>query len=168
MKRGGATYREVTEATGVPKQTVSAWIHDPDGSRSRARKDSYRGECARCGAVLSGGNGRGPSAPRHCAVCAPDANRTWTRDGVIAKIRTWVDLYGRPPSAPEWDPTPSRIADGSITEAARERYHSGEWPSSNTVIGLFGTWNAAIEAAGFEPVTGARWIRERSRDRQAA
>jgi transposase-like protein len=50
----GHSYAQITARTGVPRATISAWQSDPDGSKARARKESYRGTCAECGAPTTG------------------------------------------------------------------------------------------------------------------
>lgn len=72
---------------------------------------------------------------RSHAECCPHCGQPtpWTQDMAIAAIRRWVREYERPPICNEWKKT------------------SSGYPSQVQVRRLFGTWNAAIEAAGFEP-----------------
>lgn len=58
----------------------------------------------------------------------------WTRERIVAAIQAWAEKNGRPPAADEWRVT-------------------GLWehPSQGTVLAKFGTWNAAVTAAGFAP-----------------
>jgi Homing endonuclease associated repeat len=56
----------------------------------------------------------------------------WPTSTVIARLRAWAEEHGRPPTLEEW-------------RRAGERN-----PSSATVRRIFGTWNAALVAAGFE------------------
>ena len=91
---------------------------------------------------------RGP----HCSQCGHEeatrsaaARRTrWDQQRVVAALRRWTRLEGRPPSAEAW--LGGRYAQGRW---AREY---PRWPSSGVVSGLFGSWNAAVAAAGL-PVT---------------
>jgi hypothetical protein len=57
----------------------------------------------------------------------------WPVNTVVARLRAWTDDHGRPPTLEEW------------------RRASARHPSSATVRRLFGTWNDALVAAGFEP-----------------
>lgn len=66
-----------------------------------------------------------------------------TRDDYIAAIQRWAREHGAPPTQRGW----ARAADG--------------YPSSTGVAYVFGSWNAAVAAAGFEP-------RGRGRPRVAA
>jgi hypothetical protein len=59
----------------------------------------------------------------------------WTRDLIVAAIKTYAAEQGRPPSADDW-----RHADPE-----RRR------PTTDAVMKAFGKWTAGIRAAGFEP-----------------
>lgn len=80
---------------------------------------------------------------------------TWTRENVIAAIRRWVECYGEPPRAADWNPSSARWC----AQTWRiERYRKGDpdtgapWPSLNAAKKPFGgSLNAALLAAGFEP-----------------
>lgn len=73
----------------------------------------------------------------------------WTREAITERIQSWVEFYGRPPSAMEWNPSDA-IARGRRDWADRY-YTDGCWPNSWTVQEGFGSWNAAIAAAGYTP-----------------
>ena len=61
--------------------------------------------------------------------------RVWTKDAIKTAIRQWVEIYGEPPTSKEWN--------GS---------RRPNWvPEVQTVRYYFGTWNGAIQAAGFAP-----------------
>jgi hypothetical protein len=60
--------------------------------------------------------------------------RLWTPERIIGAIRRFVAQHGRPPTS---------------TERACQEIPA--FPSVGVVCREFGTWNAAIEAAGFEP-----------------
>lgn len=181
LRAQGLLYREIAERMGISVSYAQDLVNDPDGSALRARKDTYRGTCKDCGAPTDGSNGR-VGAPVRCIECwARDAHETsvaW----LVAEIRHWADLYGRPPSAVDWniatmrrrnlrydrgDDVGGRFSDVRIAEAERRHREDGPWPAQKTVTHTFGSWNAAIEAAGFEPlVPGGRrdpeeWHRRR-------
>jgi transcriptional regulator with XRE-family HTH domain len=67
--------REIAEEMGVAISTVHDWLRDPDGSKLKARKLRYVGECIDCGAPTGGSEGRGPNAPKRCRRCAGRRNR---------------------------------------------------------------------------------------------
>lgn len=80
---------------------------------------------------------------------------TWTRESVIAAILRWVECYGEPPRAADWNPSSARWC---AQEWRIERYRKGDpetgapWPSLNAAKAPFGgSLNAALKAAGLEP-----------------
>jgi hypothetical protein len=112
----------------------------------RTVRDYLRaGSCVDCGTPVV--------VAERCPSCAarratrPHADRAQ----VLAAIRAWVEATGAPPRVEDWTPTadPER-------RWARE-YPS--WPSYMTVRTHFGTWPAAIAAAGYTP-RRVRWSRE--------
>lgn len=64
--------------------------------------------------------------------------RHWTRDEVIAAIFDWRYRHGGLPRAHDW------------------AHQTAETPSWQQVRRLFGSWNAAIAAAGYEPRRSSR------------
>jgi hypothetical protein len=112
-------------------------------SQGRARKwcshkcrcnTKYGGTCIDCGAPTNGKNGIG-KAPHRCQTCSTrrqQENARWTRETIVAAIQTWTQVHGTPPSARGW-----RTANGRPV------------PASSTVQAVFGSWSAALEAAGF-------------------
>jgi hypothetical protein len=73
--------------------------------------------------------------------------RTWDREGIVAALRDWTGLLGRPPRSYEW--TAGAGAARSPTPGCRIwRVGHPRWPSTPTVVRHFGSWNAALEAAG--------------------
>lgn len=139
----GYLNREIAAKLGISVSYVSELYVDPDGSKSKARKDGYRGTCEECGAPTSGCNGF--NAPKLCAKCAPLAAKIWTREAIIDAIQRWAAAHdGRPPRATDW------------VNADLKRHY----PASSSVYGptnVFGAWADAIEAAGFErPRVGKR------------
>jgi hypothetical protein len=67
---------------------------------------------------------------------------------VTAKFREWAELYGGPPAGPDWDPWRAR---NLHDEARARRFEVGDWPCTSSVYEVFGSWGAAMIAAGFEP-----------------
>jgi hypothetical protein len=69
-------------------------------------------------------------------------------EDVLDAIRRWTSRYGEPPATADWSPSRARRRG---QEWRAERYHGGDWPSVSTVVRRFGTFTAAVEAAGLEP-----------------
>jgi hypothetical protein len=70
-------------------------------------------------------------APQH-------RNKKWTQETVGEAIRSWATEHGRPPRSTDW----RHAADASAPGGAHPNYKAGRL--------LFGSWPAAVEAAGFE------------------
>lgn len=147
LRAAGRYYREIAAELGVGVSTIAGWFEDPDGSRLRARKDSYRGTCAGCGGPVSGH--AGPSTgPTVCLGCRPGYYVRWTKERIVQAMRDWAEEYGAQPTAMDWN---GAMARRFGHEAQARRYEDGDWPSAHTVQRVFGSWNAAIAAAGFAP-----------------
>lgn len=58
----------------------------------------------------------------------------WNRDLIVERVKAWVEIHGRPPTTSDWNAAES------------------EWPSDSTCYYHFGSFGAAIRAAGFEPI----------------
>jgi hypothetical protein len=69
-------------------------------------------------------------------------------DSILESIRAWVDRYGETPGMADWEPARAR-ASGQWWRVAR--FYAGDWPSITTVRHHFGSLNAAVREAGFEP-----------------
>lgn len=76
-----------------------------------------------------------PKPEERPAPTAPTGGRTkkWTRDAILDAFRRWHEIHGRRPSATEWMTT-----DGA------------DYPNTSAVAREFGSWSAAVTAAGFE------------------
>lgn len=152
----GLLLREIGERMGVAVQTVHDWLNDPNGTKLRARKDSYRGTCQYCGEPTMGGNGP-TKAPRQCTACFHERSRRWDAEIVLEAIRQFAARYGRPPVATDWNPAHARAVGRG--EVADRFYEDGCWPLFTYVQFHFGSWNAGIEAAGFAPVRPGHYRR---------
>lgn len=153
LHKSGLTWQEVADEMGISRSYAYDLVRDPDYSKVRARKSSYRGTCEECGGPTDGSNGRA-KAPRFCQGCVGDARAFWTKDTIVQAIQEYNSRFGRRPSAWDWSPALARArAHPERLAEIEERWQDGVWPSMTHVQGRFGSWNAAIEAAGFEPNT---------------
>lgn len=79
----------------------------------------------------------------------------YTHDEIIAAILRWADTHGEAPRQTDWNPAmlrryARRMAVKAVGHLGRiAEYDSGDWPSEQTVRKYFGSWNAALAAAGF-------------------
>lgn len=117
----------------------------------RCRKAQYARPCTDCGQAMSGDYGRSTKGPQRCPSCATAARTMWTRDTIVAAIHGWVARYGAIPAATDWNPSQAR-ARGLDWRA--DRFLEGVWPFQATVQKVFGSWSAAISAAGYQPREG--------------
>lgn len=62
------------------------------------------------------------------------APKFWTERAIVLALQLWAELYGSPPRMLDW-----------------RTQRRGAFPWDTTVVDTFGTWNAAVEAAGLEP-----------------
>lgn len=150
----GFLQREIADALGISRSYASELCIDPTGEAARARKDTYKDACVDCGAETSGSEGRRvePRCVRCAAVKSALTDRTkWTAAIIIARIQEWADLYGEPPSGTDWNPWSARNVLHDEDRARRFEDGLGHWPWFTLVVNRFGSFSAAIEAAGFAP-----------------
>lgn len=162
--------REIAERMGLALSTIDAYLNDPDGSKQKARKDGYRGTCKECGKPTDGSRGKG-KAPEYCLVCVMRRRKKWSRERIVAMIREWADIYGEPPHADDWNPHSVKARNTPHAPEIERRFRDGEWPHLTTVTRYFGSWNEAIEAAGFKgraqsPGPSPRVLPKRKRGRR--
>ncbi len=71
---------------------------------------------------------------------------------LLDAICRWTHLYGSAPARTDWDPSRARKrCDPDVAAAKLERYRARQWPSAATVRSRFGSFSAALDAAGVEP-----------------
>src|SRR5689334_1578546 len=80
----------------------------------------------------------------------------YTSDEIREAIRRWARRYGLPPTSTDWEPARARRM-GQPWRAAR--FEAGEWPTVRMVRGRFGSFNAAVRAAGLRPRTAPTRLR---------
>lgn len=151
--RGGRTFRSIAADEGVTHQRIIQIIQSEapgeyrDWQKARKDRTARKRACPVCG---------GPKSWHavKCSSChdyreALRDRTIWSRESIIACIRKWNEVYGRPPTAAEWNPAMSRNI--GRTDWTERFYADGCWPHYTTVQTRFGRWNLAIEAAGFTP-----------------
>lgn len=152
MRRDGRRYKDIAAEFGINTRTAFEWVNDPDGAKLAARKRSYAGVCIDCGTSTSGSEGvRSEPRCHQCAVVKAGFEKTvWTRDALVLAIQEWTAIYGDPPRTSDWCPWQARSM-GHESRARRFEDADGHWPSFTTVVEAFGSWNAAVSAAGLRP-----------------
>lgn len=114
----------------------------------RCRKAQYAVPCTDCGGPVDGTTPSMLSATPRCVPCRrkwQHDSRRWTPERVLAAIREFEAAFGRAPGANDFNASIRRVD----PDTAR-------FPPVSAVLREFGTWNAAIRAAGFEPFDHAR------------
>lgn len=151
----GLLQRQVAERLGVSVSYAGALLTDPDRSKEAARRDSYREPCPGCGKPMDGSNGRGPDAPRLCADCMAAAQhdeRYWTRERIVAAFQEFARRTGRGPATTDSTLTSPSVS-RKLTDERLEDGAAARWlvPHPAMVAREFGSWAAALEAAGLPP-----------------
>lgn len=148
LRNEGLMLKEIAQRMGCATSTVFQYIDDPDLEKLRARKKSYRGACVDCGTATDGTAGP-TKAPARCNRCNGAHSREMTRRWILESFREWETLFGAPPSAMDWNPAHAR-SQNLHYKADRYEATGRPWPSTTSVINIFGTWNAGRAAAGYE------------------
>lgn len=146
----GLTAREIGVRLGVKRSTAAAWVNDPDLTGQKQRRHRYAGTCADCGGPTDGSNGASKAATR-CATCAAARThdeRPWTPEAIVGSFRAYHERYGRSPTATDtWGFTPTgriRLSAERLAEIPAGHV----LPQPSAVRREFGSWRAALEAAG--------------------
>jgi len=93
------------------------------------------------------GSGKSAKA-QHCVVCAGRSRKVWTADLIIERMREFNQKYGSGPAATDFSPALARQRHDEFR--ARRFETDRRYPSTATVVAMFGSWNKAMEAAGLE------------------
>lgn len=139
----GLDARAIATRLAVSRFTVYSYLRDPPNEQNRRLKESYRGECARCGTATSGGDGPGHARP-HCPTCAAKT-RVWSPEQIVQALCDWRERSGtgRLPSSYELER--SVIGRQSDWRAALLEHH--RYPSPRSCRRRFGSYQAALAAA---------------------
>lgn len=142
--------------TFIAKSTIAKWCSD------YCRKQALYGSvCADCGGHVSY-SGRKPS--ERCLDCARAKANADARANLLGEIRRWARLYGVAPTSYDWNlpfvrwqqkaysegRSTGRLAAETVKTIERRHADAGPWPHVIQVQRIFGSWNAGIEAAGFD------------------
>lgn len=147
----GLTRREAGERMGLRRSALYDLINDPDRKKRGARRARYRKPCPQCGRLMDGTAGPN-SSPKLCGACYAaklKAERRWTPEAIVAALQAFAAAAGRTPSADDTRPTaPSvraRLVPARLAELDADL---PTLPQQSAVCREFGTWAAAIDAAG--------------------
>ncbi|MDQ3274644.1 MAG: hypothetical protein M3Q39_06325 [Actinomycetota bacterium] len=147
MRAEGLTWREIAARLGISKSLTQDYGSDATGAKALARK--LKGSCRDCGTPI-----RSDTRPRpeRCPGCW-NAHRTEaSKVRIVEAMRAWAERFGDPPTATDWNRGPSQRPLNRASAMRKDETEDEEWPSATSVVRVFGSWNAGISAAGFEPV----------------
>jgi hypothetical protein len=137
---------EIAARLGRKPATVRSYLYDPDASRARELKKSYRGSCEECGARTSGGDGPG-RAKALCARCRGLVSSKWSRERIEAALRAWRSRYGEPALSTDLSRNYAERYGGERLRRLEDGWEGGPWPSLSVVQYYFGTVAKANRAA---------------------
>jgi hypothetical protein len=145
----GLKVSEIAARLGRSPATVSAYLYDPDGAKTKHVKSTYRGVCRGCGEKTWGpGPGRSRTV---CARCNGRGTRKWENDRIEAALRAWNTMYGRPASSTDLSMTHATRAaerDGGVRlRRLQSGWEGGAWPPASVVQYHYGTVAEANIAA---------------------
>lgn len=175
LRSEGLTHAAVGRRLGISRTYAETLFSDPDGSRARARKESYAGTCETCGCATTGSYGRA-AAPSLCAACSrakQQGERFWTQASIVQRFQAFYNLTGRVPTTSESNVSHGaralRAAFAPERVAAVDAVPSDlRLPHPSMVSREFGGWREAVIAAGFTPLPVGRPPGARNRPKVTA
>ena len=143
------TITQIARLLGRAPATISAYLYDPDGAKTKRVKRHYRGVCQKCGASTWGA---GPSAAATlCARCNGAATRKWQPSQIEAALRAWRAMFGKPASSTDLSLTHARkaaVKDGGVRlRRPQAGWSGGPWPTASVVQYHYGTVELANRIA---------------------
>ena len=147
LRLEGLTFAEIGETLrlGSGNRTSRLWAKQATFEHAeevrRAREDIRHRERQQ----------RRVAAERRRRAIAEQRRRDFTRPAcqrIVLAMQQWAQLHGAPPSALDWH---SHYRARSARKSERYAATGRDWPTATNVVFRFGSWNAAMLAAGFEP-----------------
>jgi hypothetical protein len=141
----GLRIADIAERLGRSPASVRSYLHDPDGSKAKRLKDSYRGNCPRCGKPT---RGTGPTSNETlCATCNGRSSASWNRQKIEQALRAWNAMYGSPATSADLSMSYARKRAPHDNGARLQRLQAGwngrPWPSTSVIQHHYRTVRAA-------------------------
>jgi hypothetical protein len=76
---------------------------------------------------------------------------------VVVALRDWAEEFGEPPRIYEWSVSAARTVGAEDGRVKRWAAEHPRWPGSRPVVKYFGSWSAALSAAGLREEPLAPW-----------
>lgn len=99
--------------------------------------------------------------PPRDARSKSNRHKHWEDEDILDRVRLWALIVGKPPTLYAWSPYRTKQIIETQIGKLRTRvsahtelkalWEAGDWPSTSLVIDRFGSVNAALVMAGFEP-----------------
>jgi hypothetical protein len=137
---------DIATRLGRKPATVRSYLYDPDASKARELKKSYRGSCEGCGASTSGGDGPG-RAKALCPRCQGRAASKWSKERIKTALRAWRRRYGEPALSTDLSRNYAELYGGERLRRLEEGWEGHPWPPLSVVQYYFGTVAKANHAA---------------------
>jgi len=96
-------------------------------------------------ASRTGGGGRAGADALYRPMAHPGAPRRWDQETILDALRQWLVQTGQVPRRNDW--SGERAAEAGPAQRTWMAEHP-RWPSSSCVAAHFGSWSAALAAAG--------------------
>lgn len=153
--RRGFTGLEIARVMEVGRARAYELLGDPTQAKATKRKHRLYGACAVCEARVYN---NGSTPPKRCRACDARLKNERARQRMLAALWEWAERYGSPPTASDWRRAPStlRRLHPDRQRQILARHRDRHWPPASGVQNAFGSWNAALEAAGLEPLARGR------------
>lgn len=141
--------KEIAHRMGKAESTVANYLWDSDGSKQRARRDTYRGTCRYCGAATSAGDGKNRSRP-YCAQHKElGKSRTWTKETAREALLDFKRRNGFQPTTYDLELAKAKKRGG----AALKRLTARPYPRPGTLRRLWGSTAACFADVFGQPAT---------------
>jgi hypothetical protein len=149
----GLTVSEIAPLLDRTPATISAYLYDPDGEKTKRVRSRYRGVCRSCGASTWGA---GPGqAGELCARCNGRATRKWDNTTIESALRAWAAMFGKPATSTDLSlshATSTADRDGGVRlHRLQAGWEGRRWPPSSVVQYHYGSVANANQIAHAEP-----------------
>lgn len=161
LRAEGLIYKDIAARIGTSVSYAQELVTDPDGSGALARKARlYSFECSGCGkTIVANGTKELANRTGYCQPCLGARERGMSRRWILESMAEWEDRFGVPPTATDWNPQ-AAYAKSVAWKAQRLADTDRPWPSVSSVQAIFGSWNAALQAAGYDTFEPGYYGRE--------
>lgn len=154
----GLNVNEIAQRLDRAPTTISGYLYDPDGEKTKLARSRYRGVCRSCGASTWGsGPSRGGVL---CVRCNGRASAKWDKATIEAALRAWTSTFGKVPTSTDLSLSHAKRAasrdGGARLRRLRAGWQGGRWPPASVVQYHYGTVANANRVALDEKARASR------------